>query len=89
MLKTARKNKDITQMKSECSDMEKDKKPIKLETIRLSKILTVQQAAKELGISEITLRRWIFLRKFPVFRNGIRVHVYRDTVEAYINERKR
>lgn len=53
----------------------------------MSKMLTARQAAEELGISEKTIRDWIFRgRNLAVTRCGRAVRIRREELERFVAE---
>ena len=51
-------------------------------------LMTAQEVADYLGISEATVRRYLNRGKIKGYRLGNRWRIKRDDVEAYLSERR-
>ena len=50
--------------------------------------LRVQDLALEFGVSESTVRDWVFRRKIPFVKLGSAVRFKREDIEAWVESRK-
>ena len=52
-------------------------------------MLSVEQAAEQLGVSTKTIRRWITSRELHVHKLGRRVLIADEDLAAFVNARRR
>ncbi len=52
----------------------------------MSELLTYGEAARLLRIAEVTLRRWVSLRKIPFIKLGGAVRFDRDDIDRWLQD---